>query len=313
MNKHLFRIGICTPSSPGSLPWKRELKGLLRLRNIGIEIEFAELYNDRQLTSENKLKQLYSLFENPEIDAIMCYWGGTIANSLLEEIDYIRISQSPKPFIGYSDCTVLLHALRTKSGIPTIHGPGFVSFTKEHNFLETGSTLLQTLTQGSVQYVPPIEYFDGQQVNEAFYLKKNLPYAVIREGKVSGQATGGHIALISALIGTEFLFLPTDSLLFLECSEEYDFEQFQRYLYHLKQNGLFHSVRGVIISKFMHESQIPKHELYALLESVIPSPIPILAEFDSGHTDPIVSVQFGKQYHLDTQASIPVTYEAILI
>jgi muramoyltetrapeptide carboxypeptidase len=255
-----------------------------RLARYGVTVQFAEGYRKTSLTIAEKVSQLETAFQDPAVDVVMCYWGGHSSNQLLEHIDYRKIAAHPKPFVGYSDCTTLLHALHTQAGIPTIHGAAFVSMTKESSGTGSIESLLAAL-QGTLDY-------DESDLTPQ---PGDLPLSV-RDGSCRGMATGGHIALVSALVGTRYLLLPKNHILFLECSEEYSLEQCARYLYHLRQAGVFVHTSAVIFSRFTPESAVDQIVLRDLLLQVLPVNIPIMINFESGHTDPILSIQFGGEY-----------------
>ena len=289
---------ICTPSSQGTLSLERESRGISRLSKYGVTVKFAPDYKKTNLTIAQKVSQLEAAFADPAVDVVMCYWGGYTSNKLLEHIDYCKIAAHPKPFVGYSDCTTLLHALHTQAGIPTIHGAAFVSVTKEFFYIESVESLLAAL-HGKICYDE--SHLTVGRTGDAMLS--------LRDGSCDGVATGGHIALLSALVGTRYLFLPKNHILFLECSEEYSLDQCARYLYHLKHAGAFLYTSAVIFSRFTPESRVDESALRQLLLKILPTHIPIMINFDSGHTDPILSVRFGASYSFSLRGSQFLLYE----
>ncbi|KAL1878522.1 hypothetical protein VTK73DRAFT_7950 [Phialemonium thermophilum] len=102
----------------------------------------------------HRLAELRSAFADREVSAIVCSSGGSTANELLPELlkpprsrrhrcrrggndgnddggnesekddDIMSVVRAnPKPFVGYSDITVLHHALAARAGLRTFYGP----------------------------------------------------------------------------------------------------------------------------------------------------------------------------------------------
>jgi muramoyltetrapeptide carboxypeptidase LdcA involved in peptidoglycan recycling len=69
------------------------------------------------------LEDLHEAFRNPKFGAVICAIGGFSANQLLPHLDYDLISRHPKIFCGYSDITLLHHAIQKMAGFVTFYGP----------------------------------------------------------------------------------------------------------------------------------------------------------------------------------------------
>ena len=67
-------------------------------------------------SDKERAKMLMDFYKNPDIRAIFDVSGGDLANGVLSYLDYEWMSQHPKPFFGYSDLSVVLNALYTKTG-----------------------------------------------------------------------------------------------------------------------------------------------------------------------------------------------------
>jgi muramoyltetrapeptide carboxypeptidase LdcA involved in peptidoglycan recycling len=82
--------------------------------------------------------EIHSAFRDPEVKAIICTIGGLSANELLPHLDYDLIKANPKIFCGYSDITLLHHAIFTQTGLQTFYGPAaitqFGEYPKPLNF-----------------------------------------------------------------------------------------------------------------------------------------------------------------------------------
>jgi muramoyltetrapeptide carboxypeptidase len=83
-------------------------------------------------TAENRAKDIMEAFANPDIDIIMTMIGGNHANQTLKYIDWNLIKDNPKPFVGFSDISVLHMALYTQSGLKSFYGPAFITEFSEY-------------------------------------------------------------------------------------------------------------------------------------------------------------------------------------
>src|SRR5690606_29047164 len=79
-------------------------------------------YGNLAGTDEQRLADLHSMFEDPEVKGILCIRGGTGVSRLLSRINYDLIARKPKVLLGYSDITGLILALYTKTGLISFHG-----------------------------------------------------------------------------------------------------------------------------------------------------------------------------------------------
>jgi muramoyltetrapeptide carboxypeptidase LdcA involved in peptidoglycan recycling len=74
-----------------------------------------------------RCSEIHNAFQDPEVKAIICAIGGLSANELLPYLDYALIKANPKIFCGYSDITLLHHAIFTQTGLQTFYGPAAVT------------------------------------------------------------------------------------------------------------------------------------------------------------------------------------------
>jgi muramoyltetrapeptide carboxypeptidase LdcA involved in peptidoglycan recycling len=74
-----------------------------------------------------RCSEIHNAFSDPEVKAIICTIGGLSANELLRHLDYELIKANPKIFCGYSDITLLHHAIFTQTGLRTFYGPAVIT------------------------------------------------------------------------------------------------------------------------------------------------------------------------------------------
>ncbi|RMF07457.1 MAG: LD-carboxypeptidase [Candidatus Neomarinimicrobiota bacterium] len=265
-------IGVLSPSY-----WFREeyyQKTLPYLTDQGYEVVRGDTTRKqcRQYagTPEERAREIMDFFQNPAIDAILCARGGYGANRVLPRLDYERIRQHPKIFVGYSDITAFLLSITVRTGLITFHGPmlasyknGFVPYNMDH-FLKTVSGTFP------LSILPP----------------EDLPMHVLKPGTAEGPLWGGNMSLILDRLATPDQLHPGDGILFLEDVGEY-YYAFDRMLLHFRRAGLFDSIRGLIIGEMteMKDQEVPFGRSIdeIVLDVCGDLDIPIVSNFPCGH------------------------------
>ena len=72
-------------------------------------------------------REINEMFENNEIDGIICASGGDFLVEMLPFVNFSLLEKNPKLVIGFSDPTGLLFPITTKYDIATIYGSNFSS------------------------------------------------------------------------------------------------------------------------------------------------------------------------------------------
>ena len=133
----------------------------------------------------------------------------------------------------------------------------------------------------------------------------NDGFWVLNEGsekQLTGKLIGGHVRCLSSLQGTKFWPSLKDCILFLEEDEETNAVLFDRLLQSLIHQDDFKYVKALIIGRFSPESGISRN----LLEQIIHTKgalkhLPVVANFDIGHSTPIITYPIGGQISLTLQ------------
>lgn len=102
------------------------------LEHLGFTISFAghayELDTFSSSSIASRVEDIHNAFSDPNVSGILTTLGGHNSNQLLRELDYNLIAANPKRLCGYSDITVLSHAIYAKTGLITYSGPHFSTF-----------------------------------------------------------------------------------------------------------------------------------------------------------------------------------------
>ena len=132
-------IGILAPS--GAMGDDTNLKrAIIFFENKGFKIKLSDnIYSKKNYlagSDEERLKELHNMFEDDEVNAIICLRGGYGAIRIINDINYDLIRNNPKIFCGYSDITALNTMFLKKAGLKSYSGPMILSDFGQENLCE---------------------------------------------------------------------------------------------------------------------------------------------------------------------------------
>lgn len=214
-------------------------------------------------TDRERAAMLMKCYEDDHIQAIFDVSGGDLANGILSYLDYDVIRANPKPFFGYSDLSVVVNALYTKTGNPTY-------LYQIRNLVGTCATLQQQMFKETL--------LEGETTLFDFDLEW------IQGEKMSGEIVGGNIRCFLKLAGTPYLPGFSGKILLLE-SFSGDVAKMATYLNQYKQLGVFEQIEGVILGCFTEmEQKGYQPDILSLVQEVIRNPqLSIVKTSQIGH------------------------------
>lgn len=178
-------------------------------------------------TAEERAGALMGMYRNPEIKAIFDISGGDVANEILPYLDFEQIGAAQKPFIGYSDLTVIQNAIYTKTGV------------QGYNY--------QLLNLGGEASAVQLELFQRIFIEAK---ERAISHEVLRDkADIRGEIIGGNIRCLLKLAGTEYMPNPSGKVVLLEALSG-DVGKMRTYLAQLDQIGIFQAANGVILGQF---------------------------------------------------------------
>ncbi len=123
------------------------------------------------------------------------------------------------------------------------------------------------------------------QTNEGFW--------IINEGEAEGKIFGGNLCTFNLLQGTEFMPDLSDTIIFIEENNvmgEYFAREFDRDLQSLIHQPNFDKVRALLIGRFQKNTGMNLKILQTILANKAElKNLPILANVDFGHTNPMIT------------------------
>lgn len=215
-------------------------------------------------TREQRIHDLQSAMNAPDIKLILCSRGGYGIIQLLNCLDYSIIRQYPKWLVGYSDITAL-HLAFLKNGIVSLHAPMARHLT-EHADDEASDHLRKILFSGNLDYKT-----EGHPYNKA--------------GKISGRLFGGNMAVMCGLIGTPYFKIPPRGILFIEDIAESPYK-IDRMMWQLKLSGILNKISGLIIGQFSdcEEDPLMGQTIYESVRNIVSEyDYPVAFDFPVGH------------------------------
>ncbi|MBE6185248.1 S66 family peptidase [Heyndrickxia ginsengihumi] len=311
-------IRVIAPSRSMALLKSKQVDAALsRLHDLGFHVTFGkhvDVHDEFFSTSiEQRIEDLHQAFLDDRVKAVLTAIGGYNANQLLNYIDYDLIKDHPKILCGYSDITALQLALYKQTGLITYSGPFFSTFGMKKEIDYTIQSFLQAVTNDAMYEIEPSDYWSDDkwyedQENRTFYPQQH--YEVINEGTATGTLIGGNLSTLNLLQGTAFFPSLNNAILFIEDDEENHPFLFDRHLQALLHLPDAVHIQALLIGRFQKGSHMTMEALQKIIHDKRElKDIPIIANVNFGHTDPIATIPIGakasvKAFHQQTEIII---------
>ncbi|MCO4784213.1 MAG: LD-carboxypeptidase [Candidatus Cloacimonetes bacterium] len=198
----------------------------------------------------------------------------------IRSIESVRFKKDWEGILcGFSDLTVLINYLATKTKVACFHGPMF-NYPK---VWERDSFLYKSF--------------------EAFFCSKKFEYSDSFEGEflqgseICGELFGGNLSVICSMIGTPFEIDLKDKVLFIEEVNEASYKV-DRMLMQLSLQKGFSDLKGLIFGQFTDCSPRPLDcgdlEIYPMVQSYLKKwDFPVLWNAPIGHVKDFVIIPIG--------------------
>ncbi|KRL08127.1 S66 peptidase family protein [Liquorilactobacillus hordei] len=312
-----MNIGFYTSSTPITvLSPKRFERAQKFLKEKGVKLIPGSLTGRidgyRSGSIIERAQEINGLIHNPEVEIIMSTIGGTNTNAVLPYIDYGYLAKHPKIFVGYSDTTALLLAVTTK--VPqcrVLYGPALVSSFGEWEPLvgETWNyfTEVVNLENNAKITLQAPNYWTDEKINwENFEHEKDMTpnkWHYIKEPVLEGRIIGGNLNTMYGLIASEYFpnFTQNDILL-IEDSEK-DASTVEKNFVMLKLAGVFDNIKGIVLGKhaLFDDEGSGKKPIDILQEVLGSKKLPIIYDYDSSHTVPMITTPLGTHVRIDAE------------
>lgn len=307
-------IRIVAPaSSMASLAEASVKTGIENLEKLGFEVEIhPDVYRTYKGTAgkpHERAESLMEAFTDESVDGVMCCWGGWNSSDIIDHLDYKVFRENPKVFTGFSDITILNTLLYQNAGLINFHGLAFITFT--HDFLMNWEidvfkhVVMKGTAPYSIQASPTFvdDPFFWQHPETPVKETENPGWNIVNEGENQGRLIAGHLGTLLCLAGTKYWPNLSDHILMLECDEE-DVGplNISRQLRHLQQLGALDEISGLVLGRIPSMLGLRGDQsIESLLVDVIDRDIPVVTQFDFGHTNPFATIPVGIRAQLSTE------------
>jgi len=235
-----------------------------------------ELFNKQNQvggTKEERLNQIKFALESDKIKAVFCTRGGFGLVDLLPELMDLNFTKNPKWWIGFSDCTVL-HQVLQKQGLASLHASMPMQF--------------------KAQRAPKIRK-SFNSIFEAITSEKNQLLGA--DSELTGPVYGGNLSMLYALSAANLLYIPENSILFVEEIDEYLYhiDRMMRALYlagHIS-NRLKAIAVGYMTKPQDHKIPFGKTANEIIRYYADLANVPIVFGIKSGHEHPNYAIKLG--------------------
>lgn len=233
-------------------------------------------------TDEERLQDLQSMLDDPQIDAVLMGRGGYGLSRIIDRLDFTALLRRPKWIWGFSDVTVLHSHLHQVHHVATLHAPMCGAFKAD---TERSTHILQVLAA-----------LAGEDL---FY--HTPAHRLNRPGEAEGILTGGNLAILAHLSGSRSAIDTDDKILFLEDVGEYKYN-LDRMLLNLKRSGRFEKLKGLVLGGFTDTQDTDRPfgmEVADLIfDKVREYDYPVCFDFPAGHQDDNRPLRLGMQHRL---------------
>jgi len=239
----------------------------MTLTSINLEPIFSDkIYRKISVfsgTGEERAEVLMNFFKDSNIKAIFDVSGGDLANGVLEYLDFEIIKNNIKPFFGYSDLSVIINSLYSKTGMKT--------------YLYQIRNLIEAHKNKQIQEFKSTFMGSGNEL-------LTFNYEWVQGNSMEGIVVGGNLRCFLKLSGTEYMPDFQDKIIFLE-SLGGDVPKMTTYLTQYKQMGVFKKVKGIILGSYTEmERQKYSPSIEEIIKGVVNNPsIPIVKTNEIGH------------------------------
>lgn len=309
--EHGSEIRVIAPSQSRRVNQKAQYKRAhQRLEKLGYVISFGKnvdsIFCLATATAQKRAEDFNAAFVDDNVKAVIAINGGWSANEILPLINWESVANNPKPFVGFSDITVLLNAIYAKTGNVSYLGPNFGTLGYMRSWEYTLANFNSVLKQEHPLKLSRSKEW-GVKKTDRF---KTKPWKVLAQGQAEAVLLGGNLGTLYLLQGTEFQPSFNKSFIFaLEDDDDagkYTAREISRRFESLLQLPNFRkNLKGLIISRFQPDSKVSQSDIGSIVASKQLGDIPIISGVDFGHTLPMLTLPIGGIVRLSSTGSKP--------
>jgi len=262
---------------------------------------------------KDRADEINQLIHDDTVDILMGTIGGMNTNSVLEYLDFDYLEKHPKIVVGYSDTTAFLLAVTVKApACRVLYGPALVASFGEFSPLvdytyQAFEKIITAKDDQTITIAAPREWTDEPINWDDFTRDKKMQknqWHYTDTSVLEGRIIGGNLNTMTGIIGSKYY--PTftkDDVLLIEDAEK-DAAIIERSFAMLKNYGVFDQVKGIVLGKhaLFDDLGTGRQPIDILLEVLGDKKLPIIYDYDSSHTVPMITTPLQAQIKIDAQA-----------
>ena len=306
-------IGVPAPSDGAydELHINKQKNAKSKMEQMGYKIvQSKNIYNStkgRSANAKQRAEELNSMFEDKNINFIICAAGGEFLVECLPYVDFNKITQNPKFIQGFSDPTGILFQLTTKYNIATIYSMNFGDFGTEKYSRDITDNL--EIISGNLIKQESYEMFENERAEkitglEGYNYTDKVEWKTLdnKDITIKGRIIGGCLDLIAELSGTKYDgvkdFLEKykqDGIIWFFDNCELSKEELIRVLWKFNELGYFKYTKGIVFGRCGNNNSYLDYTMeQALQDSVVSNlNIPIIYDADISHKGPSMTIING--------------------
>lgn len=237
-------------------------------------------------TDSERLADLQEMTSEPSVKAVICSRGGYGISRIIDKVDFSKLKEYPKWYVGFSDITVLHMWLNEVYGLISVHAEMPLNYESSLSSEETLTTLKRALFGEAQPYL-----WDA---------------SVFNSGKATGAVTGGNLSLLCSLMGTVAEPDTRGKILFIEEVGE-PLYHIDRMLTSLKLAGKLKHLSALIVGGMseLRDSKTPWNT--TVVETIMNIAgeygYPVCFNFPAGHIVDNRALYIGREAVLDVKAN----------
>lgn len=306
-------IGVPAPSAGADSTERinKSLNAKKTLEELGYRLilskNLLKCEKGRSAPAQERAKEVNDMFNNKDINMILCAAGGEFLVEILPYINFDIIRENPKFIAGFSDPTGLLYPITTKCDIATVYGQNFTSFGSEtlHKSQKDFLEVLKGIFKEEYNYdLYENEYIEKKTGLENYNLTEKVYWNTLDSKPVSikGRIIGGCFDIISTLAGTKYDGINNfnekykdDGIIWYFDNCELSKEETIRVLWKMNELGYFKYTKGIIFGRFGVEESCYDYGVKSCLEDSILKElnVPIVYDADISHKAPCLTIVNG--------------------
>ncbi len=270
---------------------------------------------------QNRAEDIHQAFVDPEVDIVMTMIWGNHSLQVLKYLDYDLIKRNFKPFVGFSDITVLHYAIISQIWKQTYYGPAFMTqfwdLRKElvnYTFWYFEKVVVKkqrnVIVQSSKYYID--DFVDWAEESRYRKLYVNKWQRWLKRWKAIWQIIWWCIPSLNRVLGTRYWISPKDKIFFIDIPEGHcridewlEIPDVDACFAQLDNVGLFDEIKGLVISiPYRYTEKMKKDFEDLILYYTRWKDYPILMDVNIWHIDPIVSIPYLSNVLLDSEKDL---------